>query len=582
MGQATVYCEICGDMIPEQEFDKGKALRHEGKNYCNNHRSEVPGADTPGSGVAKPGSGVFRSTGTPIPAVRRQSGGFQPAAVGKTAASGTAKRSSSGIRKAISAQVLKPVTPSEGQRAVNHEANRGGHETGHTKRKAKGPNMTVIITAVAIAIVVVVGGFMVWQSMAAKKRADDDEARRKRAETAVNDVKKLLSGPTIDYDAVLREVADVRDKVKGISPFEDDLQRIAKDAETRQQIARVKKELEDKVRTIIEEADKDRPNFAEYVKKLAALYKEVADPSEALTAKVKEESRNIRRKGIQALIEETRRQVYTPNPAYKKPLEELGKLEDECEDMPELVKEVQDEIGRVQKVRDDAAQAAYRKLASETDQLCTDGNFTEALKRLDQFPAELEESSFYSDVLKLRSYIIQRQRTGKKPKPGGDEDKLGAADEVQLFNGEDMRGWQLAQGSNGSWDVDRGDRCIKGVNSQSGPDTPDKGLFTFRGERDWADLDFVFEARVRKGSGFMVISHVGSSGSSAINFDVKSKGVWNRWTVQYRGNEATVLTPEGTTNKVRLAGNSTAGLIGFGLKAGDEADFRNITVKPMK
>ncbi|MDP6957917.1 MAG: hypothetical protein QF645_03795 [Planctomycetota bacterium] len=80
MGKEIVYCEICGDRILEQEFEKGRAITVLNKNYCFNCKEEAvknitmedvadeepeiqqapPRRSTPSRAMARKGTGVTR------------------------------------------------------------------------------------------------------------------------------------------------------------------------------------------------------------------------------------------------------------------------------------------------------------------------------------------------------------------------------------------------------------------------------------------------------------------------------------------------------------------------------------------
>jgi hypothetical protein len=55
MGFATVYCESCGAQILGAEFEKGRAVHREGKNYCPECAPKLP-PEAPGSGGDRKGS----------------------------------------------------------------------------------------------------------------------------------------------------------------------------------------------------------------------------------------------------------------------------------------------------------------------------------------------------------------------------------------------------------------------------------------------------------------------------------------------------------------------------------------------
>lgn len=607
MGQATVYCENCGEMIPEQDFAKGKAVHHDGKNYCQKCREQVaelqtnesgtPG--TPGSGVHKPGSGVFKSTGSPYPSVRRVSGVFQPAAVGKATASGVQKRSSSGIRRAISAQVLKPVTPSQGQKVVSGDDSvrpdttrarrKPTEETGSNKK------MIGIVAAIVGAIVIVVVIVMAVQASAEKKKAEEHIRRHGLGATAldevrikVNDLNKKPAVEASDFEEALGMLNDKRELIAKAddSELSSELSSLEARVQKGKKAYLAEKEKEDTVSRIEAEGLKDLTAYEKYVMQLAQVLKAANDAPPVLGEKIKAATANLRQSGVRALLIRTNKQLQEKDqkPPLEKMLVQLKQLKEACEDMPDLAKEVQVEIDQIGKMQDDEVELLIHKLQADVDLLCGVKKFDEAISQIEAVGREVEKiQKAYAAVMALRRDTIERKKREssgsshiENPVGPGSRDK-----EIVLFSGTDLSGWQQQQTSNGSWTVDPAEKSLKGVNNQTGAPSNEKALWIFKSEPSLEDFDLSFEVRNVRGGGFTVGARIGTSGGNFIGFQVPGGSQWVLLVIEYRGNKATFHV-SGRSNDVDFKDqrSSGKGMVGFGLASDQSAEFRNITVTP--
>ncbi len=596
MGQATVYCEKCGEMIPEQDFAKGKAVHHEGKNYCANCRGEVAHllpqeAPSSGSGVSKTGSGVFKSTASPYPSVRRVSGVFQPQAVGKASVSGAQKRTSSGIRKAISAQVLKPVTPAQGQKTVDdgettHPHPHSTRPDTSTRARKKAPGFNPLVIVGIVGGLLVLGGIIFFAMQSAKKSAEAQKARdrQRKAKEAVEEVQDQMRTAAQNFDMILTAIDARRSIVKGEKPYDAELAGLEEQIRKQKAAFEAQKANENKLASILSDAQKDPLSFKDHITRLNSFAKELTDAPAEFVGKVKQETVRLREVGIRAHIADAVKQAQAPRPKYQHLIDTLSKLRDQAEDQPHMVKEIDAEIETIKRTRDEGAGSYFKKLSDEVYTLLDGKRFDDALKRVDEFPEEYHETKHYPELLRLRTTILRRKEEHARGVgsggSGGHDDRPNppVGGEIQLFNGEDRKGWNTRNDANGTWNVDPVEKSLRGENTQVGAVTNERLLWIFKGEREWADLDLTFESRILKGDGFHVAVRVGASGSDVIRFQTETQR-WQTITVEYRGSTARIRMPNGQVDSLGLENRSPSGFVGFGIEPGGLVEFRNIRVK---
>lgn len=601
MGQATVYCDKCQEMIAQTDFAKGKAVLFEGKNYCPNCKGEIShllpgsGGTQPGSGVSKTPSGVMKNPHTPITPVRRMSGVFQSSGVHKGNTSGVTKRSASGIRKAVSAEV-KAATPQEGSRPIGES--HGSHARIDTRARKKGPgNKNTVMIACIIGAVVVVGIVVaVIVSNNARKQAEiqREQERHAKAKDALDQIRRLFNGLANDFDPLLATIAEKRPLLDGESGMALELTQIEGKVRERRDAFLAQKAREDTLARILKDAEARPGDYQKFLSQLADLRKATPELNEEFLSRIVAATKDLTQKGLRDTVAQIEKSIQDGKPPFKDQIDKLLALLDQAEGMPDLTKQIHSAIDSAKKADAERFREEFEALRDSVNKLVENKEYDQALQKIDNISEDLKEGPFYPDILRLRTSVIERRanrgsgggNNAGGNNGGGQDPVTPAGQTVVLFNGEDLGGWSQRNTQYGAWSVDPVEKTLIGENKEPGlaaGQNGSKALAIMKGE-NWADLDLMFEMKVTKGTLVLILARIGSSGNSSVTLTIPqaSLGSWQKFRFEYRGRNLTICDlGNGAKNTLELAANDPpAGLIGFAVCEGTRAEFRKIEVTP--
>ncbi len=201
MGHATIYCDICGEMIPQDQIDKGKAVHYQNKYYCAGCRTQhlsgvVADPDSPpiGTGVHKASSsGAMKAVGSSEAAMLRLGhimGGAS--ATPSKSGSGPLQKSGSGPRPSVPAGPLRTGTPARGHPSVpSPRTTRRPTEVRMDRRAPSRPtNPYAILGVIGGVLLVALVGYLFHRSEQNRLRLE--EVRKKRAaEAALSQIREF-------------------------------------------------------------------------------------------------------------------------------------------------------------------------------------------------------------------------------------------------------------------------------------------------------------------------------------------------------------------------------------------------------
>jgi hypothetical protein len=564
MGRATVYCENCGSMIPEEEFAKGKAVHFQDKDYCGKCKKELgfllAAAPPKDDGVSK--SGVIRKAGQDA-------------------------RSASGVRRAVTASVSSSRLPKIDATVGPERHTQHSHHAGSV-RKSKAPVALYagIAGVVLLVIIVIVAVSRGKNGGGGGGTGGDDKAK-----AAYDAIVQTINRSPNDFAAILSAIGKAQPEVSGTS-YESRVKDLKKDYEDRKRVAdsvaALKADLEKlaaRIKGRDEPAKKLGTELTRIVEDSAKLQafprfeKELKDAWLKLTAyevdsKIVEAEKFFKdnpRKWMQA--KEIVTAVYDYEAREYEPLKDF-------KDVPgakpvwtyNIPPEVMTKAGGVKRTIDDdwekCAKTDFEKLKADVDRLCGEKKFDEALRLCDAFPKEYSGTQWFA---KANTELKNRVENARRENATAGE----LRDMIDPAKG--LGDWRMSQAN--AFRYENGE--IRGANNGEAQ------ISVFKGEETWTDYVFEFEFKVVKDSIVFAI-RISSEGNAGFKLSPTNKfnqdediklGEWYKIRLEVTGEVVKVTWPGRNWSEVVMNDlaqkKALKGFVGFALEKGCEGAFRN-------
>ncbi len=432
MGKEIVYCEICGDRILEQEFQKARAITLLNKNYCATCKEQA---------IRNIGIDEVAQDLPPAPAPRS---------------------GSTNVMKAVKAPTATGHAPPHGSHTPPHGAHHA-HGHGHAKsptgthRAAVAPpsrsHAPLIAGAVAGGVLLVLILFVALGGDGKTDRTDPPPPAP-TAQKKEEEVKPPPANP---------KVAEAMAKLRTMSDLEAEPQQILDEAaRTLPIVAGTPQEAE--VRKLEAKARQRLTN--------ATRLKEIDRALADLAAMPARDPEFLKYDDAMKLADQA-----------------LAAVRDVSD--PAVQKQREEQVAAAQKAyRDKYDEAAYEKydpIYNEAQTLGREGNPTQAKKSIERFPANFRKSKYWATLQGMydRFTAMERKPEPKpepqpvpKPEPPPEPKPVGKVDDypsidppvvgqwVSVFDGKSMEKWHpivQAQEKEGSWSVKDG--ALAGVSS---------------------------------------------------------------------------------------------------------------------
>ncbi len=593
MGKATVYCETCGEVIPGDDFDKGRAVRYQEKDYCAKCKQEISHLLKPtedADALARKtsrirtidpnsASGVRKSS-----AVRTQSGvrrTVQAPAVSATPARGTPNLGSGNGHRDHPSQLRTPVAPSQSA--------------------PSGEKKMYYIGGAAVLLVVII---LAVASMSKKSEENTDTEKRavreKVAKEAYENCLSYCTNAPHEYVGQLNLIAEARSVVAG-TDWEVKLSVLQKQAE---ETKRTKEKRDETVGKIDELRARigQEPKAANEIKgKLEALRSELPDDKD-LQERISQYIEEARRAAFQSEFDEVKQYVQTNPMEYDAAIEKYGKLRSDMdaftEDFQQQMLPLIDEASRfVKEARENDAASRWATVR---------GNAENARGRKDYFSAISEVKTFIDDdrysnckvIDDARNFLreIEQERQAYEreqqkppeihnppPDPGPGPGPGPAAGTVTLFDGVNLPGSRL--GASAEWKVEAGEiRVAHKVATLPADDKIELSDILEFPNHPCDGCVFEFDAKIQKGGIWFGVGvrREGSefkyaAGAALNNPDVFKPDTWYHVKIDFDGRSC-LLSIDGHGNESIALQSPGRGSPALAIYQGCEVHMKNITL----
>ncbi|MBI3273389.1 MAG: hypothetical protein HYZ53_30675 [Planctomycetes bacterium] len=596
MGKATVYCEKCGEMIPEEDFAKGKAVHFESKDYCQACKAEIAHLLPKGGGV-----GVSKRSSGMMPSVKRSSG-ILPAvqAPDPRPPSGLAKAPASLRPKAGTPNAFKSPLPGVGGHGRSrHEDSRPNHEQGAGLSKNA---IVAIVGGGGILLVIVI--VLVMQSMNAKAEQERKERLERNAVEALQECQVYFKDHPEDFDGTLAKIAQGRPKAEQAegTNYYSRLVTLENEVKKKKDEFLQKQVFRDRLHDLVEKGKRDLATIPPALRELQRLPTEAGklgeDFGREFARKVGEERRVLQ----ETYVRESIRLVEADLKDLTK-VESIEPFKKRYEailtDIPDLDATLRSQVlNKIKELETQwflLAEQALAQISADVDRLIEAKKFEEALRRTNDFPKKFELTPSYPKKLALEDKVKRaRERARETPKaqpPGGGDGSggggngpTGGADGANLevldtilllHSGTDLGGWKTVgignKPSTVEWSCPEAG-VIHAVNGSA-----DGGGAIFKGSERWLEYDYEFDVKCVKGD-FIVIVLVSGTGWCPVKMPAPiPRDQFHRFRVSVTTSDVVIQRPDRKESiSIRDShSGSKSGKVGFGLIGGDEAYFRN-------
>ncbi|MBI3096897.1 MAG: hypothetical protein HYY93_01425 [Planctomycetes bacterium] len=607
MGKATVYCEKCGDMIPEKDFESGRAVTVQGKHYCPKCRKSVehllppPGTPVTPVPISKKSSGIVPSVRNPV---RKPHSSGIVRAVGSPATGRTSKH-----------QALRPPTPSQvikkkssGFRIAVESDIPPAEDDGAEGTPSRAPvsrkqseKRTALYAAIAGGLVLLLAGGFIWNKSAKERQAREvAEAKARAADEAwkaILDLRKTLRDKP---DQVLVMLGDKKIALAG-SKYESDSKALEKDlkAEITEQAYQAK--LSERFAEL--QAQRESGDIESLKKDLTALRKSDRIP-DSLKSKIDLEVLALTKLGMQRRLDQAELYDSGHQREYDKSIDTYTDIMTDCE-APEL----QDFRTRAQIKKDDVvtrreadANSSYEEIRRRVEEMLGDHHFDQAFEATREFdtltfgmtPAKGRIEQLQARISKEKEEFARSQQPppGGTPPDGTPPGGEPAGPAVTLFNGKDTSGWQV-NGSTVEWKVENGEMVGRSKLSDPPPKFGAQGTINidnifFPPGRMGASYEMEVEVSLNKGA-FAVLVHYDGAKAIGLTRPFDSSvltGMLNTWiTARIRVENKNVSITVGgmPAGSAPLdPGAPATGTIGFTVFGSSEFRIRKAVLTPLK
>ncbi|MFH1680180.1 MAG: hypothetical protein ABIH26_05980 [Candidatus Eisenbacteria bacterium] len=602
MGRATVYCEQCGELIPEADFLGEKAVTVRNKHYCRKCKAAVAHLI-----AEEPLPPASRRSSATVPAVRRpvsrRSSGILPA-VGDPAGR---KRTPS--KKKRSSGVLPAVRP--GARAGRHSSAVRGkvgeptaedgsqvHETRRYRRqKDKRTQWIALGVGGGVILLAVIG--LVMHSISKKKEQQRIAARNADGAAAVQEVRDHLQQQPGDFEGAIRRLTDAQLRFQG-TPSQGDADNLRRELQEQRTQQVWREEQWERFRVLRKEKPSDP---AEVITKLQTLRREVAvKMPEDFGRQIEEEIERVRRYGFGKEMERIDRILADDPKAYDKVIDGLTDLGTQADVPTDVSDEIRSRIDRVRLKRDEDAAKTYQEIEQDVLELLQQHLYEQAMRRAEGFPSEFGATSASRDVAVLKQRVRDEEAQYKKsqeqpPKPppgGGDKPPPPppAGGGIVLYDGTSLNGWTLVGG--GQITVEHRDGTLVARHSVSEPAKDEGGSVNYNEfvycntTESWSEYDIEFDLMVERFEFGLMVRWVAAPGNQpgwASRMGPPSGmplGQWVHFCVEVRDSQASVVLDGQRQSYSYTAGGGPPGGVAFAMPAGAAVQVRNIRGKQIR
>lgn len=594
MGKATVYCEICGEVIPGDDFTKGRAVHHQEKDYCAKCKQEIshllPPADDP-DGLARKTSRIR----TVDPSASTASGVRKSSGI----------RAPSGIRRTAAQTPAVASTPARGAPNVRGNGQREHPSQLHAPKAASSTSQEkklYLVGGGAVLLVIVVIAIVSWRSSEAEKALAAAQINREQAaKDAYMDCSHFAESSPGSFGPLLQKCADAKAAVQG-TDWEVQLASLQHKTEV------LKKKKEDR-EELVTKVDNERlrigsePKAAREIKSNLETYaKEAGEDDKELQEKISKGIEEARRTAVRTDFEEVNQFVLQNPNDYEPALDKYHTVKEELAEFPqdfqeEMIQQIDQRVEWVKQGRETAANGMWQSVKGSAEQAREQHNFAEAKRQANNFllndqfkncKAMDEARSYIREVEQEEQAYQKQQQPPPDPNPPGPGPGPAAGGKATLFDGSNPP--NVIKGT-GSWEVSNGE--LVAVSSKGGD--PPKGnvnindLIQFNGhsvERCTVEM----EVKIVKGGFWVGIGLRPEPGSGKVIYTagvVQNVGegsalqpnTWYRMKLDYDGKNCMVIVEGVGTAQVEIK-NPGSGCVAIGLYDGCETHFRRVELTP--
>lgn len=594
MGKATVYCETCGEGIPEDDFNKGRAVRYQEKDYCAKCKQEISHLLKPtedADALARKTSRIRTVDPTSSSGVRKSSG----------------VRSQSGVRRTSQSPAIA-ATPARGTPHVSSGNGNREHPSqlrapAAQPQTASGEKKMYLIAGAAGLLVVII---LVVASMSKKSGENADVEKRavrdKIAKEAYENCKAYRDGAPHDFVGLLNLLAEAKPQVSG-TDWEVPLSQLQREAEA----TKVAKDKRDQAAAKIDELRSrigQEPKAAGDIKaKLEALRSEVPDDKE-LQERISTAIEEARRATFQCEFDDVNTYVQTNPTDYEAQIDKYNKLRQDVEAFPEdyqqqMLPQIDERLRWVKEARENDATSRWTTIRGNAEAFRGKRDYFSAKSEVKNF-TENDRYSMCNVINEARTYLReleqeeqawneeQKREREKPPDPGpGPGPGPGpAAGAIALFDGVNIPG--LMRGTKTAlWEVVNGE--LHGKHNDPNPPPASEKINV----SDIIDFHLhpcekcVLEMDVKVAKGgfgvFLGFRVQGSdvqvtSGNIISNPALFTPDSWHHFKLDYDGSAVILTIDGGSTEKLEVQ-SPGRGSCAIALYPGAEAYFKNITLQ---
>ncbi|GEM_PF-6038552 len=591
MGKATVYCETCGEGIPEDDFDKGRAVRYQEKDYCAKCKQEI-------SHLLKPAEDAD--------ALARKTSRIRT--VDPNSASGVRKssgvRSQSGVRRTVQGPAVT-ATPARG---TPHVTSGNGHRehpsqlrgpAAPPRQTASGEKKMYLIAGAAVLLVVII---LAVASMSKKSAENTDSEKRqvrdKIAKEAYENCKAYRDGAPHEFVGLLSLLAEAKAAVAG-TDWDVPLAQLQKEAEGTKRAKEKRDETATKVNDLRSRIGQE-PKAANEIKlKLEAIRGEVPDDKD-LQEQISIAIEEARRALFQCEFDDANQYVQTNPKDYTGEIDKYNKLRQDLEAFTtdyqqQMLPQIDERIRWVKEARETDATSQWTTIHGNAEAYRQKREYFTAKSEVKNF-IDNDQYSMCSVMNEARNFLReieqeeqawneqQRREREKPPDPGPGPGPGPAAGAITLFDGVNRPG--MTRGGTATWEVANGELRVKHNDPNlpaAGPQVSVTDILEFH-MHQCESCVFELDAKIVKGGlgVFLGFRMQGSevkvtSGNSISNPAIFTPDSWHHLRLDYDGSKVTLTIDGGNVENLEIQdrGRGSCALAVF---PGCEVHMKNITL----
>ncbi|KAF0245435.1 MAG: hypothetical protein FD180_1658 [Planctomycetota bacterium] len=475
MGRAIDYCTICGDMVPEKDLEKQKAIEVAEKVYCAKCRAHAPAvAAAPGNGRKRTGS-----TGT-FPAIRP---------VG-------APHPGTGRLPNVGSGPQRPAGPAT-TRLSHLDVDEISGEA-----KSKTP---LIAGAVAGIVLIAAIALFAMQSAADNKVKAAEQKRKDDAKAAFEQVVNYSREQPDDAEGLLKLIETAAPKCKNseysgkLAAYRDDAIKLKERLEIR---AKRSERLES-LRKMLGAKDLTQviTSIDEFTKEM-----ETAGDTE-LASQSKSLAKTAREKRVLNAIDEAKNfEVQNPD-KHVEAIQRWTEVQLMCEGYDSYGKQAADKVKELKERREGAARVAWEQVKTRIDGLRKQKKYPECQKEIQTFTDQWKGSVAVEDATKLAWDIDAESK--KAPGPGPeiktDPGKVPPKEWTTLFDDKTPGQWQF--GGKMKWE--KKGTAMVGANNltpeEAKADTVNKGIGFWYTSKPYSGFEVEVDLTLVKGDAIFLV-----------------------------------------------------------------------------